>query len=133
MSNCRPSNSPTYAGRSPGFDLLLPVSRLANIFSLFLKFIPNLLISSKFSHSFFISPSKLVCDALINIFLECDMVPGDLLLGVWLSVNRCSFSLHTVIRRHFLLQTAIFAKLRFDFEPLKNLSLKKLNVDSYLN
>ena len=50
-------------------------SRLANIFSRFQKFLPNLPIFSKFScFFFFISPSKLVCDALINIFSEYDMV-----------------------------------------------------------
>ena len=67
-----------------------------------------------------------------NISKQCISL-GGLLLGVWHSVYRHSFSLHTVIGRHFLLQTAIFAKLLFDFEPFKKLSLKTLIVDSNLN
>ena len=33
----------------------------------------------------------------------------------------------------FLLQTPIFAKLQFNFEPFKNILLKILTIDSYLN
>ena len=66
----RPSNSPGIAGRPPGFFLASPA--VLNVHSKS----PDLFEILPF---FFISPSKLVCDAIINIFSECDVVPVTLL------------------------------------------------------